>query len=203
MLSLGSFITQIFAREKRAQADASRRMLIELLALRGHQAFSEVARRTGLTASPEVGERGPSLAGEIRGIEVAVAMAENRGEGFMMRFSAVANGAHPMVVNLSPRPRGLLARFRKPMGIGDAELDEVFSTQATSLDDARLLLDERGRSTLLSLPDRMPIYFDYRNGEVTLDVSGVELDPDRIVFVLEWLVSIANGRPEGTKPYRG
>ena len=203
MFSLGSLFTQLFAKEKKARADASRHLLVERIASQGQKAFVDVARRTGLTASAVIGVKGPSLSGELRGVELEVALAENRDEGLMMRFSAVAQAARPMVVNVSPKPTGLFALFRKPTGVGDPEFDEVFTTRASSLSDARVLLDERGRSTLLSLPDRMPMYFDYRDGSVILDVSGVELDPDRITFVLEWLVTVASGRPEGEKPYRG
>lgn len=201
MLSLGSFFTQLFAKERRAQADAARRLLVERLASHGQRAFADVATRTGLVASPVLSDH-PSLTGEMRGVEVSVALAENRDEGLMMRFSAVAPAALPIVVNVSPRPSGLFARFRKADGIGEPEFDRAFATRTTSLDEARTLLDERGRSALLSMPDRMPMYFDYRKGEATLDVSGVELDPDRIIFILEWLVSIASRTPEGEKPYR-
>ena len=71
---------------------------------------------------------------------------------------------------------------------------------------ARAVLDARARATLLSLPDRMPLYFDHRGDprgvELTLDVSGVELDPDRLVYLLEWLVGVASAQPEGEAPYR-
>ncbi len=198
MFSLGSILTNLFAREKRAKADASRSLLVERLASHGQRAFAEVARRTGLAC-----EAGPTLKGELRGVTLCVSIAENRDEGLMTRFEARSASARSVVLNLRPRPRGLAALFQRPQGIGDPELDALFSTTTTDLDAARAVLDERARATLLSLPDHMPLYFDHRAGELTLDFSGVEVDPDRLAFLVEWLVSAGSGRAEGDRPYRG
>jgi len=201
VLSLGSLFTQLFSREKKARADAARRLLVERLAGRGQRAFGEVAARTGLAV--EDGTAGPTLGGELRGVAVSVELAENAEEGLMMRFSAKKDVQGARAVTLGPKPRGLAALFRKPTPTGDPELDEHFAIRASSLDDARHVLDDRAKTTLLSLPDRMPLYFDFRSGDAVLDVSGVELDPDRIVFILEWLVAVVSEAPEGQRPYRG
>jgi hypothetical protein len=199
VLSLGSFFTQLFSREKKAEAAAARQMLVARLTGHGKRTFDEVGRRTGLGVTNL--DQGPELDGSIRGVHVRVSVAEN-GEGLMMRFSARSPAPRDLVVNVAPKPAGLRAVFGKPGKTGDPEMDALFSTTATDGADPLQIVDERARSTLLSMPDRMPLFFDYRNGEVTLDLSGVELDPDRLVFVLEWLVSVASGSPEGEKPYR-
>lgn len=201
MLSLGSLFTQLFSREKKARAEAQRRGLVESLAGKGQRAFEAVAGRTGLVAG--IGPEGPKLDGEIRGTYVSVELAENPEEGLMMRFSAKKETTGARSVTLGPKPRGLAALFRGAPPLGDPEIDELFAVRASSIEDAKAILDERAKETLLSLPDRMPIYFDYRSGDAVLDVSGVELDPERIVFLLEWLVVVAGETPDGKKPYRG
>lgn len=203
MFSLGSILTQIFSREKKAQADASRRMLVERLAMHGERAFAEVARRTKLTC--EASDGAPSLKGELRGVTLRVSIAEND-HGLMTRFTATSAHAHPVALNVRPRPRGLEGWLRRARGApprtGEAEFDATFELACSDEAGARAVLDERARTTLLSLPDRMPLYLDHRDGELTLDVSGVELDPDRLVSLLEWLVALASGQPDGEAPYR-
>lgn len=207
-MSLGSLFTQLFSRERKVRAAAARRILVENLAQRGEHAFGEVAARTALTS--HTGEDGPTLAGELRGVAVTVTLAESADEaqGLMTRFTAkkeVRDGdsTHTRAVTLGPKPSALAGLFKKRAPIGDPELDELFAIEASSLDDARMVLDDRAKRTLLSLPDRMPLFLDYRVGDVVLDVSGVELDPERIVFILEWLVAAASDGPDGPKPYRG
>jgi hypothetical protein len=201
VFSLGSLLTQLFSREKKARADAARSQLVERLTTHGWRAFAEVARRTGLAC-----EAGPSLRGKLRGVELVVSIAENRGEGLMTRFSATSSAAQAVALNVRPKARGLEGVLRRARGapepVGDAEFDAAFELASADPVGARAVLDERARATLLSLPDRMPLYFDHRGGELTLDVSGVELDPDRLVFLLEWLVAVARGAPEGEAPYR-
>lgn len=199
MLSLGSLLSQLFSREKKAEAAAARLKLVARLAGHGQRTFDEVARRTGLSVKSL--DQGLELDGEIRGVVMRVALAEND-EGLMMRFSARSRVPRDVVVNVAPKPDGLRAVFGKAGKTGDPEMDALFSTTATDGADPLQIVDERARTTLLSLPDRMPLFFDYRKGDITLDLSGVELDPDRLVFVLEWLVSLASGSPEGEKPYR-
>jgi hypothetical protein len=200
VFSLGSLLTQIFSREKKARADAARSQLVERLATHGERAFADVARRTGLAC-----EAGPSLRGELRGVGLVVSIAENQ-DGLMTRFSATSSAAQAVALNVRPKARGIEGVLRRARGapetVGDAEFDATFELACSDPIAAREVLDERARATLLSLPDRMPLYFDHRGGELTLDVSGVELDPDRLVFVLDWLVAIARGAPEGEAPYR-
>ncbi len=200
MFSLGSLLTQLFSREKKARADAARSQLVERLATHGDRAFADVARRTGLAREP-----GPSLRGELRGVDLVVSIAEND-EGLMTRFSARSSAARAVALNVRPKARGLEAALRRARGapevVGDPEFDAAFELACSDPAAARGVLDERARATLLSLPDRMPLYFDHRDGELTLDVSGVELDPDRLVFLLEWLVAVARGAPETEAPYR-
>jgi len=203
VFSLGSLLTQIFSREKKAAADAARSQLVERLASHGERAFAEVARRMGLVCEP-----GPSLRGELRGVTLVVSIAENRDEGLMTRFSATSSTARAVALNVRPKARGLEALLRRgaPEAVGDAEFDATFDLACSDAPAARAVLDARARATLLSLPDRMPLYFDHRGDprgvELTLDVSGVELDPDRLVYLLEWLVGVASAQPEGEAPYR-
>lgn len=198
MISLGALVSQLFSREKKQKAEEARRALVERFAGQAHKALTEAAERTGLTAGPDYE---PSLTGLLGGATVEVGLAETGDEGLMMRFSASAASKRPLVLTLAPRPRGLLALVKKPKALGIPELDETFSSDASSVDEARAVLGERSVTMLLSLPDRMPLYFDLRDGKATLDVSGVELDPERIVAILGWLADVVTKDLSGS-PYR-
>ncbi len=199
MISLGALMSQLFSREKKQKAEEARRALVERFAGQAHKALARAAERTGLTAGPDYE---PSLSGALLGAVVEVGLAETGDEGLMMRFSASASPKRPLVLTIAPRPRGLAALVKKPRGLGIPELDETFSSDASSVEDARAALGERSVPMLLSLPDRMPLYFDLRDGKATLDVSGVEVDPDRIVAILGWLAELVTGEASGP-PYRG
>lgn len=198
MISLGALVSQLFSREKKQKAEEARRALVERFAGQAHKALTEAAERTGLTAGPDYE---PSLTGVLGGATVEVGLAETGDEGLMMRFSASSAQKRPLVLTLAPRPRGLLALVKKPKALGIPELDETFSSDASSVEEARAVLGERSVTMLLSLPDRMPLYFDLRDGKATLDVSGVELDPERIVAILAWLAEVVTGKASGP-PYR-
>lgn len=198
MISLGALVSQLFSREKKQKAEEARRALVERFAGQAHKALARAAERTGLTAGPDYE---PSLTGLLGGATVEVGLAETGDEGLMMRFSASTAAKRPLVLTIAPRPRGLLALVKKPKALGIPELDELFSSDASSVDEARAALGERSVAMLLSLPDRMPLYFDLRDGKATLDVSGVEVDPERIVAILAWLAEVVTGEGHDG-PYR-
>ncbi len=211
MLSLGALFGQIFNKSRRIQADAARQALVDGLVERGAASLARAASLLGLTSIPILAEGGPALVGELRGVSLSVTIAQDREGDLMTRFSAThaqlsgsegASGEPSLVVAVEPRGGALEALFRRGAPTLDAEFDAIFRVRTSDPLAMSAILDERVRRGLLDLGDRMPLFLDFRGGEATLDTSGVELDPDRLVHLIELLLHIVGQRPEGRGPYR-
>jgi hypothetical protein len=165
--------------------------------------WRQIAEQRGLTAGDSA-ER-PSLSGPIQGVSCSLSIEFDRYGFAHTRASADALRRVECSIGVYPNPGGVLGLLKslvqEDITVGDEPFDQAFLIQANPDAAAASLLQAPLREHLSNLASRGFTAFTYENGRVTLQMPGVETDPEWLSTALD-LVAEAGRWDPGEQPFR-
>jgi hypothetical protein len=193
---LSRFIMNLYERDRKGRAQGLTRIRTESALTGARGPWGALAAAHDLAFDDE---GLPALRGLLGGFPFQLeGLVDREGFPFMLaRLSALPLGAL-LVEPRSFRHRFWLPGSRASVQTQDPAFDAAYGVRGHP-SATELLLRPAGRAALLGLHYRSP-RLEWRGSEITLELSGIELDFDRLIDVVELLRVTPS--PTATRAYR-